>query len=235
MKTNVTLSSESRNLFGVIVRQQTKTGFLSLSDLQAAYNLGAEQHGWSEKRADNFFKSVENCERAYELLFEMKKVNVQIYTFTQNLQKNPVKYLKSLGVWKTSRKEGVSVDPYVWVSIAMWMNPKIYAKTVIWLTDKLLVNRIEAGNLYKDLAKAVARYPDVDYQQLAKGLNHITFGRHESGIRNSATQQQLDELRSLESNLAFAVDMGLIPTYAALIAKMLDMYYAKYPQARLVN
>ena len=47
----------------------------------------------------------------FELLSEMGKVNVQIYTFTENVQKSPVKYLKTLGAWQTTCKDVVSDSP----------------------------------------------------------------------------------------------------------------------------
>ena len=37
MKSNVTMLSKDRVLFGVTIRQDTKNGFLSVTDLQDAY------------------------------------------------------------------------------------------------------------------------------------------------------------------------------------------------------
>ena len=56
METNVTLKSKDRELFGVVIRQETKTGFLNLSDLQEAYTRKRIAEGWSEKRIDNILK-----------------------------------------------------------------------------------------------------------------------------------------------------------------------------------
>ena len=54
MKTNIIMTSEQdRNLFGVTIRQETKTGFLNVSDLQEAYTRKRIQEGWSEKRIDH--------------------------------------------------------------------------------------------------------------------------------------------------------------------------------------
>jgi hypothetical protein len=79
--------------------------------------------------------------------------------------------------------------------------------------DKLILNRIEAGNFYKGLTQAVGRFKDVDYVKLAKALNYKIFGRHETGIRNLATKEELKKLTDLESKIAFAVDMGYIATF----------------------
>jgi len=52
---------------------------------------------------------------------------------------------------------------------------------------------------------------------LAKALNHKIFNRHETGIRNLATKEQLQKLYELESNLAFAIDMGYITRFDDVI------------------
>jgi hypothetical protein len=99
----------------------------------------------------------------------------------------------------------------------MELNPFLFAKIAIWLGDKLILNRIEAGNFYKDLSKAVAKLSNVDYSKLAKALNYKIFGRHETGIRNLATKEELQRLTQLESNLAFAIDMGLLKSFDNVI------------------
>lgn len=58
-----------------------------------------------------------------------------------------IKTLKSLKAYKTTgRGENKTVwaDPYIWILIVMELHPEIYATTVMWLGDKLLLNKIEA-------------------------------------------------------------------------------------------
>ena len=46
MKTNIVMKSEKdRELFGVVIKQETKTGFMSLTDLQEAYTHGRVLNG----------------------------------------------------------------------------------------------------------------------------------------------------------------------------------------------
>jgi hypothetical protein len=68
MKTNVIMNSSDRNLFGATIRQETKTGFLNLSDLQDAYNKQAEIEGWSNKNIGLMLSGKENTERMYYIL-----------------------------------------------------------------------------------------------------------------------------------------------------------------------
>jgi hypothetical protein len=218
----VTLTSPSRELFGILVRQQTENSFLSLSDLQAAYDRAAKEFGWGEKRVDHFFRSTENHERLYELMLAQGKVDVQFCTFTEGLSKSPATYMKSLGLWKTTRADGVFVDPYVFVAIALWINPKIYARTVIWLTDKLIFNRIAAGARYRPMTDAIQKHiePTISedekrflYQNETNMINEIVFGQKGKDLRNGATEKQLIIIEELErANTRFiqagVLDMG---------------------------
>ena len=217
MKTNIILNSPDRNLFDVNIRQETKTGFLNLSDLQEAYTRARVLNGWNDKRVDHIISYTENIERIFYLLKERKLINVSLHTFIENAEKQTfLKYLKQLGVYKTTGARHTKTtwcDPYIWVLIAMELNPLLYARVVMWLGDKLILNRIEAGNFYKGLSKAVAKFENVDYVKLAKALNHKIFGRHEHGIRNLATKEELQKMYELESNVAFACDMGYIKNF----------------------
>ncbi len=231
MKTNVTMVSTDRDLFGVKIRQQTKNGFLNLSDLNDAYHNAISLHGWSERRIDHIISSRENIERIYYLLEKQEIINVSFHTFIEMVENDGInKVLKQLGVYKTTGARHTKTtwaNPYIWVLVSMELNPMLYAQTVMWLTDKLIINRIEAGNFYKELTKAIGRFSNVDYVQLAKGLNFVVFGRHETGIRNTATQNQLKEMETLEGRLAFAINMGYIKTFESLIDELRKIYNQK--------
>ena len=49
MKSNVIMNSPDRELFGIKIRQETKTQFLNLSDLQEAYTKGRIINDWPNK------------------------------------------------------------------------------------------------------------------------------------------------------------------------------------------
>jgi hypothetical protein len=234
MKTNVTLSSQSRDLFGITIRQETKTGFLNLSDLQDAYATARSLHGWSDKRVSDILASVNNAERAYYILEKQGFIKTGFPAFMEMVKKDGLtKVLKSINCYVTRGRradKSTSCNPYIWVLIAMEMNPMLYGEVVTWLTDKLILNRIEAGNMYKDLSKAVSKFKDVDYASLSKALNHVVFGRHETGIRNTGTEEQLKELERLENNLAFTIDAGFIKSFTALMEYIREIWTKKYVQ-----
>lgn len=230
-------------MFGVKIRQETKTHFMNLSDLQSAYNTAREINGWSSRTIDDVLASKQNHERIFYLLSENSLrdndefIKPGILGFMERVKKEGIsKVLKGFEVYQTrGRGENKSVycDPYLWVLVAMEMNPMIYAKVVTWLTDSLIMHRIDSGDMYKDLSKSASRFIDVDYKVLAKAMNHIVFGRHENEIRNTGTEQQLRELHKLESNLCFLIDTGLINSFAELRDQLVRIWNDKQQQLSL--
>ena len=230
MKTNVILSSSDRVLFGTTIRQETKTGFLNLSDLQDAYDKERFKNGWSERRIESITASQDFKERSFYLLKRQGLIETSFLAFIEDVESQGiVRVLKKSNAWvsKGARQTRTTwANPYIWVMIAMEMNPKLYAEVVIWLTDQLIINRIEAGNFCKALNTSIVKFnPDgAQYMTLAKALNHIVFGKHETGIRNTGAKEQLKELASLEEKMAFVIDMNYINSFDMLLSELRKLY-----------
>ena len=219
MVTNVTMQSEKdRELFGVIIRQQTNGKMLSLTDLQEAYVHARVQNGWRDKRISDILNYTENAERIFYLLQEQKLLSDKsdLTRFYEDVkEKGMTKVLKQLGVYKTTGRgetKQTLCNPYIWVLVAMELNPQLYAKVVTWLTDRLILNRIEAGNFYKSLSAALYKIPEPNYPEIEKALNTKIFGKHETGIRNKGSQKQLSELARIEDNIAYCINQGFYKT-----------------------
>ena len=61
MKTNIVMKSADRNLFGIIIKQNTKNGqSLSVTDLMKAYEKARMQYGWSDKRLSDITSVSQN-------------------------------------------------------------------------------------------------------------------------------------------------------------------------------
>lgn len=232
MKTNVTMLSPDRELFGIKIRQQSKTGHMNLSDLQGAYSVARLQHGWSDRNAYDVLSTVSNAERVFYVLKERGFIQSDFSDFMEGVESQGlVKVLKQAGAYKMSGRgdnRTTWCDPYVWILIAMELNPMVYAKTVMWLTDSLLLNRIEAGNFYKGFSAALKTFPRVDYARMARALNWVVFGGHASGVRDTATAAELKELASLEEKMAFAVQMGYIRNEAQMLGALKQLYMDKF-------
>lgn len=225
MKTNVTMESKvSRELYGVVIRQETKDKFLSLTDLQEAYTHARVLNGWKDKDISNILNRDENIERIYYLLSEQgllpgKTTNSWFYETVK--EKGLTKVLKELKAYKTTGRganKQSSCNPYIWVLVAMELNPQLYAKVVMWLTDKLITNRIEACELNKDLRSAMAQYiPNPDYPLMNKTLNIKAFGYHEPGMRNKESTEKLHQLNMLEETMAYCIKKGFYKTNEEVI------------------
>lgn len=48
------------------------------------------------------------------------------------------------------------VNPYFFVMIALELDPEIYAKVILWLTDNFIENRNIAGEAYIKMCKSVS-------------------------------------------------------------------------------
>lgn len=230
MKTNVIMSTSDRELFGVVVKQETKTGFLNLSDLQEAYTVARVKNGWMEKNVTQILQGKENVERIYYVLKEQGLIKVQFCSFIETVNNQGIaKTLKSCGVYKTTEARHTKTTwchDSIWILLSLELSPIFYAKTVLWLKDELIKNRIEAGNFCIALNRSIQKFnPNGnEYMTLAKALNHIVFGNHENGIRNTGTKEQLKQLASIEEKLAFAIDMGYIKTFDMLLEELRKIY-----------
>lgn len=214
------------------IRQETKTGHLNLSDLQVAYSIARSKHGWSDKRVSDILSSSANAERIYYILAKQEIIKTTFPAFMEMVEdQGLIKVLKSHDCYVTKgRGENKTTfcNAYVWVLIAMEMNPMLYGNVITWLTDGLILNRIEAGNMFKGLTSAVHKFRDVDYVALAKSLNYVVFKRHETAIRNTGTEAQLKELERLESNLAYSIDTGFIKSFPSLMEHIREIWRKKY-------
>lgn len=231
MKTNVIMkSNEDRNLFGIVIRQETKTGFLNLSDLQECYTRKRILEGWNEKRIDNILNYKDSHERIYYLLKEQGVIIPTPVGFIEEVEKQGiVTTLKKYGVFKTTGARHTKTswcNPYIFTLIALELNPEFYARVVMWITDKLIINRIEAGNFCTALNSSIRKFnPDGNqYMTLAKALNYIVFRKHEAGIRNTGTKEQLRQLAGIEEKMAFAIDMGYINSFDMLLEELRKLY-----------
>lgn len=115
------------------------------------------------------------------------------------------------------------IDPYIFINIAIEMDPEIRADIIIWFTDGLIKVRNEAGEAYINMCRQIATIisSKSDFQEyikrVAKGINYIVFNYHEEGYRNKATSEQLDEIVLLENIISSNIEDGYIKDFSDLI------------------
>lgn len=121
-------------------------------------------------------------------------------------------YVKS----RASRGEnaGTWMHPYLFIKFAMWLNPRFEVQVIRFVYDQLIEHRHLAGDNYKKLCNALAKFIDVDFREVGKMLNYVVFNTHEQGLRNKATTEQENDLQQLERDMCRFIEMGFINTYA---------------------
>jgi len=222
MKTHVTLKSTDRELFGITIRQNTKEKFLNVNDLREAYKKARIQYGWSDNSVSYIMRSETLHDKIYYILFERKLTNVSLKTFKEMIDNDgAVNVLKTIGVWiTTGRGENKTVmcDPYIWVLLAMELNPMIYAKVVMWLTDSLIFDRVDAGSEYMPMNSAIKGIiEEPNYPKFASAINERVFGSHMNGIRNLANAKELRKIADIEKFIINAIKSKWIKTEEEIV------------------
>jgi len=217
MITNVTLESKDREVFGITVRQETKNGFMSVTDLQQAYEKARWVNGWSERSIHSVLQTSGTQEKVYHILKERNFINLRFLQFTELVENEGlITVMKKLGVWKTTGRgenRTVMCDKYIWTLLAMELNPMLYAKVIIWLTDTLIFDRMDAGDKFKPMNGAINRILEKpDYPKYAREINTRVFGEHKTGMRNLASAKELRLVSEIENTVTKAIEHGWVKT-----------------------
>lgn len=215
MKNNIILRSSDRELFGVTIRQNTKEEFLSVTDLQKAFEKGKWMYGWTGQRINDLMLTDELAKKCYGVLLECGFVKSDMSDFMEMVKKEGlVNVLKGLGVYKTTGRgenKQVMAHPYIWMSIAIELNYILYGKVVVWLADTLIFDRVEAGNEFKPMNAAIKSImPNPDYKKYAIAINERVFGKHVTGMRNMASAKELRSITKIEQFISQAINFGMI-------------------------
>lgn len=207
------------------VKQRTKDGMFNAGHLLYQWNKSVN----SKKRRMSEFLNSPKTEEFKQTLIDDMILN------SRNIEK-PVNQIVRINKGKTSKlgtkiHDDVWMHPYLFIDFAMWINPKFKLQVIKFVYDQLIKFRHDAGDNYRTLASSAAKLKGVDYSKLAKALNWIVFGKHTSGIRQLATEEQLKELSEVEQKLSFSIDMGMIKDFDQLIFLMRKMYNDKQSKA----
>ena len=147
-----------------------------------------KEKGLKERWINEIMLTSSFRERCFELF---NKLNDRDLLSRRNLGlKDNILNISSvmdLGKLDLAYKKGKGVDqkwfvnPYLFVMIALEIDPEIYAEVVIWLTDGLIENRNEAGDAYVRMCSAISKIvPNKNdlkdnIKRVAKAINFIVF------------------------------------------------------------
>ena len=123
------------------------------------------------------------------------------------------------------------MHPYLYIDFSMWLNPAFKVKVIKFVYDQLISYRHSAGDHYKALGKAIARFEGMtpkEYSKVGEVVNYCIWNKNEPNLRQRATQDELKRLSEFENHLAVSITMGTIKSYKALIKYMTKYYKTKW-------
>ena len=196
------------------VTQRTRDAFFNATELLKQWN---EKSGM-KKEVTKFFE-LQSTTELVKVIMERESLNTQDST-----------YLKARG-----KNGGTWMHPILFVDFAMWINPSFKYDVIKFVYDEMIKFRNLSGDAYPTMCKAVRSIlPDDVFKEkikdLARSLNIIVYGKHESEIRNKvADESKLRELYELERNIAQWINIGIVSNYQSLKKALTNLYYQKYP------
>lgn len=134
MKTAVIMK---RELLGMVIRQDSKTGMLNANDLHAIGNIVRKAAGLPEKQLAAYF----NLGSTEELIDQLQ--------MGEGLSVDGIK------VSRRGKEGGTWVNPILFIDMAMWYSPELKVKIIKWAMDGLIMRRNESGDSFKNAMEAL--------------------------------------------------------------------------------
>ena len=175
MKTEVEMK---RLLFNVPVMQKSKSEFLSATDLAKAGNI------WR----------IKNDKPAFNLSMWFKKEST--LEFVKELESEYGKVI--------SKGKKTWVHPFLFIDLALAINPKLKIEVYKWLHDKLLSNRNISGDSYKTMCGSLyVHHGDKKYfyKYISKVASEIKIACGVSDW-NKATESELFKRDKLHNDIS---------------------------------
>ena len=230
MKTNVLLQSESRELLGKKISVMSKDGFVCITEVMEVLTQKRISMGLEPRRIDKLMSTQSFKERANEMVNEIISSDQSNMKYRDRLSSNKIdiKKITDLSKYGLAYKKGKNenqkwfINPYFFVMIALELDPEIYVNVIKWLTDDFIQKRNVAGEAYKDMCSSVCSIVRGEdnvsdrIRSVAKAINYIVFNEHKDGIRNFASQKQLNDIIKIENSISTIIDGGFVKDFASL-------------------
>lgn len=227
MKTNQILT---RKMGDFEVLQRTSDGYFDANVLLAQWNSSKLKSAKRDRKMGEF----KDAPNTHEFIEALRDDVVSHGRKSDHGDFQAIKEVKGRMTKNGKTKDQVWMHPYLFIKFAMWINPRFEVKVIKFVYDQLIEYRNEAGNAYREMSSAVASLVDKSFipvaiQNVAKAVNHIVYGTHESEIRNKqAEETKMRELFELEKDVAKSINRGLIKTYDNLIIYLRDVWREKW-------
>lgn len=224
MKTNQEMVRYIDN-FSVV--QRTSDGYFDGSELLRQWN---SVEGNPRRQMSKFLESDNTSEFLKALAEDESHRSKMLIGENQLLIK-----VRGRNTKQGKTPDKVWMNPLLFIKFAMWINPTFEVKVLRFVYDEMIKFRNLAGDAYPSMCKAVRSIiPEEVFRRkvkdLARSLNIIVYGKHESGMRNKiGDESKIRELYELEFQIAQWIEMGFIKNYEELKHALVKMYYRKYP------
>lgn len=248
MKTEVILHSEDRNLFGRIIPVSSKEGWISITHAMKAINAKREGLGLSAKRLEDIISTNAFNERVAVLCRESGRIR-GISTFVNNFVegKERVTSIQDLKKLSLARRKGNRadqawyVDPYIFIMIALELDPEAYITVIKWVADGLVKKRNAAGDSYLRMSAALWKMlgEGCDFKkyisEIAKNINFVVLNHSSGSDRNLATEEDLAEFVRIQDFIAVMIELGVIKKFEEINVYLRKMYVNKWKKSNLIN
>lgn len=216
MITSVTMV---RKMGSFDILQRTKDGYFDANILLSQWNLRKE----NPKR-----KMIEFLESPKTLIF-IKEIELESHSGnSEHGEFSAFTIKKGRNTVNGKTKDEVWMHPYLFIDFAMWLNPKFKLSVIKFVYDQLIQQRTLAGDNYKTLSSSIVKLKGYSFQEVAKAIQWIVYNKTGKELRQTATQEQLQEINDIQTKLAFAIDMNYIISYEQLMNELRKMYNKKY-------
>lgn len=206
-----TVNVLTRKMGDFNVFQRTSDGYFDANELLRQWNA---VEGNPERNLKRFLESPKTKEFIDALISDLSHGAKMRLPDTQVF-----KIVKSKTLRDGSKTIGKAwMHPYLFIKFAMWINPKFEVQVIRFVHDQLIDYRDKAGDAYKRMSSALSRIIEPSrlrdkIQDLARSVDIIIYGLHQSMIRNSVGEEvKAKELMELEIDIAKMIEFGYITT-----------------------
>lgn len=205
-------------------------GYVCITDVMSALRDKREKQGADQIQLSHLMETLDFQEKCNELLDKLKSKNLlRLSSFSKDgrVSISSIYDLSRVGLAYRKGKGETQrwfINPYLFVMLAIEMDPELYAEVMMWMIDgDMIGNHNQAGDAYIKMCSAVSKVVkdknelSDKIKQVAKGINFVVFNKHEDGIRNSASKDELNDIIDLENVISALVDDGFLKDYDSII------------------
>ena len=202
MKTEVKMV---RRLFDFEIKQKSKSGYFSLTDLASAGSIYKLKEGGKIFQIHNWLKS----KQTQAFIKELKETFGERILYKQNKE-----------YWG---------HPYLFIDMALAINPKLKIEVYTWLKDHLLEQRNLSGDSYRYMSGALYEIIK-DRKKFPKLMKQTALKVREAcEVENweSATEEQLKLRNTLHNSIAHCAKIMKSPKQSVLTGIKIGLEQSK--------